>query len=384
MIQYKSIATALVLTLGTFTAFAQGQKTANWFFGKGAGLVFKDGSVTPVTNSRLQTEEGSATISDKDGNLLFYTNGITVWNRHHRVMPNGNGLMGMKSSTQSALIIPKPATDSVFYIFTTDIQAQSNGLRYSVVNMTKDEGNGAVTARNVFLIAPATEKLTAIRHSNNRDWWVIAHRWNSNAYMAYLVSAEGVSAEPVFSNAGTVHGGAHRKAIGYLVPSPDGTRLAAALWDSDSNFEVLRFDRSTGVVSEPILLRGFEEAYGVCFSPDGKLLYGTANGKGGGKAQIIQFDLQAGDEDAIAKSAVVVGTSGSPRIGALQLGPDGRMYVARQDNIHLGVISKPNLKGTDSEYVDTGLHLAGRKSDLGLPNFPQGITPATGRTTSNR
>jgi len=383
MIQLKSIATAIVLLLGSLAALAQGE-TAKWYFGKGAGLIFKDGSVTAVTNGRLQTEEGSATISDKDGNLLFYTNGITVWNRNHRVMPNGNGMMGMKSSTQSALIVPKPANDSIFYIFTTDIQAQSNGLRYSVVNMNKDGGNGDLTARNVFLIAPATEKLTAVRHSNNRDWWVIAHRWNSNAYMAYLVTADGVSAETVFSNVGTVHGGAHRKAIGYLVPSPDGTRLASALWDNESNFEVLRFNRSTGEVSDPILLKGYEEAYGVCFSPDGKLLYGTANGVGGGKAQVIQFNLQAGDAAAVAKSAVVVGTSGSPRIGALQLGPDGRMYVARKDNIHLGVISKPNVKGKDCGYEDAGMHLAGRKSDLGLPNFPQGIVPAANRSTSNR
>jgi WD40 repeat protein len=234
------------------------------------------------------------------------------------------------------------------------------------------------------MIAPATEKLTAIRHSNNRDWWVIAHRWNSNAYIAYLVTEEGVNMEPVMTNVGTVHGGAHRKAIGYLVPSPDGTLLAAALWDSDSNFEVLRFDRSTGEVSDPILLKGYEEAYGVCFSPDGTKLYGTANGRGGGKAQIIQFDLLAGDEAAIAKSAVVVGTSGSPRIGALQLGPDGRMYVARQDNIHLGVISQPNLLGKASGYVDTGMHLGGRKSDLGLPNFPQGIRSSTGRSANNK
>lgn len=370
--QLRYLLSFLAFSLGTFTALAQGE-TANWYFGKGAGLVFRGDTVTAIANSRLHTEEGSATISDKNGNLLFYTNGITVWNKHHRVMPNGNGLMGMKSSTQSALIIPKPAADSVFYIFTTDIQAQSNGLRYSVVNMNKDEGNGAITARNVFMIAPATEKLTAIRHSNNRDWWVIAHRWNSNAYMAYLVTPDGVNVEPVMTNVGTVHGGAHRKAIGYLVPSPDGARLAAALWDSDSNFEVLRFDRSTGEVSDPVLLKGYEEAYGVCFSPDGTKLYGTANGKGGGKAQVIQFDLQAGDQAAIAKSAVVVGTSGSPRIGALQLGPDGRIYVARQDNIHLGVIQKPNALGKESGYVDMGLHLGGRKSDLGLPNVPQGI-----------
>ncbi|GAA4444526.1 hypothetical protein GCM10023188_46620 [Pontibacter saemangeumensis] len=371
MINFRYLAAAALLFICSFTASAQGEKS-NWFFGKGAGIVFSGDSVT-ATGSRLFTEEGSASLSDKDGNLLLYTNGITVWNRNHRVMPNGNGLMGGKSSTQSALIIPKPGNDSTFYIFTTDIQAQSDGLRYSVVDMRKASGFGDIVSRNNFLIAPATEKLTAVRHSNNLDWWVIAHRWNSNGYMAFLVSADGVSVQPVLSNVGTVHGGPNRKAIGYLVPSPDGTKLAAALWDADSNFEILSFDRSTGKVSDPILLKGYEEAYGVVFSPDGTKLYGSANGVGGGKAQIIQFDLSAGSPDAIAKSAVVVGTSASPRIGALQLAPDGKIYVARQDNRYLGVISNPNAKGKASTYTDDGFHLGKYKSDLGLPNFAQGF-----------
>ncbi|MHA6249732.1 hypothetical protein ACXYMU_17445 [Pontibacter sp. CAU 1760] len=371
MTKIRHLTMAALLFASSFTAFAQGPQS-NWYFGKGAGIIFSGDSATP-TNSRLFTEEGSATLSDKDGKLLLYTNGITVWNGSHRVMPNGNGLMGGKSSTQSALILPKPGSESIYYIFTTDIQAQSNGLRYTVVDMTKADGAGDVISRNNFLISPATEKLTAVRHSNNRDWWVIAHRWNSNAYMAFLVSGDGVSVQPVLSNVGTVHGGPNRKAIGYLVPSPDGTKLAAALWDSESNFEVMSFDRSTGKLADPILLKGYAEAYGVAFSPDGTKLYGTANGVGGGKAQIIQFDLNAGGSDAIANSAVVVGTSASPRVGALQVAPDGKLYVARQNNYYLGVISNPNAKGKASTYTDDGFHLGKQKSDLGLPNFPQGL-----------
>ena len=375
MIRLRHIAAAALLTLCSLTVSAQGEKN-NWYFGKGAGIIFNNGIPT-ATSSRLFTEEGSATLSDKDGNLLLYTNGITVWNRDHKVMPNGNGLMGGKSSTQSALILPKPGSQTIYYIFTTDIQAQSNGLRYSVVDMSKENGNGDIVARNNFMIAPATEKLTAVRHSNGRDWWVLAHRWNSNGYMAFLVNEEGVTAEPIMSMVGMVHGGPNRKAIGYLVPSPDGTRLAAALWNDDSSFEILRFDRSTGKVSDPIHLKGFSEAYGVVFSPDGTKVYGTTNNGQMKKAQIVQFDLRAGNEAAIAKSAEVIGTSGSPSIGALQVGPDGKIYVARKDNYYLGVINNPNAKGKACDYVDNGLHLGKQKSDLGLPNFPQGLSKAS-------
>jgi len=383
MITLKHFIAAVILCIGSFSTSAQGE-TGNWYFGKNAGINFKGDTAIAQTNGRLTTEEGSASLSDKNGNLLLYTNGITVWNGKHRVMPNGNGLMGGKSSTQSALILPKPGTDSTYYIFTTDIQAQSNGLRYSVIDLRKAEGNGDIISRNVFMIAPVTEKLTAVRHSNGRDWWVLAHRWNSNAYMAYLVSADGVSVEPVMSNVGTVHGGPNRKAIGYLVPSPDGTRLAAALWNDDSNFEILHFNSATGKVSNPILLKGYTEAYGIAFSPDGTKVYGTTNNGKMNKGQIVQFDLSAGSADAVAKSAVMVATSGSPTLGALTLGPDGKIYVARKDNLYLGVIAHPDLKGTASNYTDNGFHLAGRKSDLGLPNFAQGIGTASPHKTTSR
>ncbi|GHA71540.1 YncE family protein [Pontibacter akesuensis] len=372
MIKLRHIAAVAILSFSSFAAAAQGE-TSNWYFGKGAGIIFSGDSAI-ATSSKLFTEEGSATLSDAQGNLLLYTNGITVWNRDHKVMPNGNGLMGGKSSTQSALILPKPGSSNIYYIFTTDIQAQSNGLRYTVVDMEKQEGKGDIISRNNFMIAPTTEKLTAVRHSNGRDWWVIAHRWNSNGYMSYLVNEQGVETKPVVSMVGTVHGGLNRKAIGYLVPSPDGTKLAAALWDAESNFEVLDFDRSTGEVANPMLLKGYQEAYGVMFSPDGSKLYGTANGAGGGKAQIVQFDMRAGSADAIAKSAVVVGTSKSPHFGALQLGPDGKIYVAREDSYYLGVINNPNAQGEAVKYVDDGFRLGKNKSDLGLPNFPQGLS----------
>ncbi|MBB6612289.1 hypothetical protein H7F15_14660 [Pontibacter sp. Tf4] len=372
MIRLKHIATAVLFYSSVIIAQAQGEQN-NWFFGKGAGIAIHGDSVTALANGRLYTEEGSASISDKNGNLLFYTNGLTVWNRNHRVMPNGNGLLGGNSSTQSALIIPKPGSETIYYIFTTDIQAQSDGLRYSILDMSKDNGNGDLVFKNTFMIAPATEKLTAVRHSNGKDWWVIAHRWNSNAYISFLVSETGVATQPVMSHAGTVHGGANRKAIGYLKPSPDGTKLAAALWNDDSNFELLNFDRSTGKISNPVLFKGFTEAYGIAFSPDGSKLYGTVKDKKSGKGQVVQFDLKAGSPGDIIKSATIVATSGSPVLGALQTGPNGRIYVARKDNLYLGIIENPNAAGKAVVYQDNGIKLAGRRSDLGLPNFAQDV-----------
>lgn len=80
-------------------------ETDNWFFGLYAGINFSTGTPISLTGSVMATTEGTAVISDAAGNLLFYSDGITVWNSMHLPMPNGTGLLGDVSATQSALII---------------------------------------------------------------------------------------------------------------------------------------------------------------------------------------------------------------------------------------------------------------------------------------
>ena len=155
----------------------------------------------------MATNEGCATISDCAGNLLFYTDGSFVWDNTHTQMPNGFDLMGDPSSSQSAVVVPKPGSPNIYYIFTVDNNVQVDGLRYSEVDLSLNGGLGDVTAvKNILLHAPTTEKITAVLHSNLTDIWVIAHTWNSNTYEAYLVSATGVNTTPILSNVGATVG----------------------------------------------------------------------------------------------------------------------------------------------------------------------------------
>ena len=348
--------------LFAFTARAQ-RPTDLWYFGQQAGLSFADGNAPkPLNDGKMSTFEGSAVATTARGELLFYTNGETVWNREHRPMPNGTKLMGSGSSTQSAIIVPDPGSGNIFYIFTVAPQGTPNGLRYSIVDMTRADGLGDLPRVNLLLIQPVAKKLAAVRHPNGRDTWVVAHRWNSNAFVSYLVTAEGVSAKPIMSNAGSMNAGPGRNAIGALKFSPNGRQLAAALWRETNRFEVYDFDLLTGKVSAPRSFGPFAEAYGVEFSPDGSKLYGTCNGTGGGQTEIWQFDLKTKDRTLVGKSA-------NRKIGALQRGPDGRIYVAREDNPTLGIIQLPNAPGKDCKYTDDGIKLGGRRSKLGLPAF---------------
>ncbi|MBJ6142573.1 YncE family protein [Hymenobacter sp. BT559] len=349
-------------------AWAQ-RLTDKWYFGRQAGLDFSSGAPTPLLDGAMTTYEGCATATTKRGELLFYTDGQTVWNRQHQPMPNGRRLMGSGSSTQSALIVPDPGSGNIFYVFTVAPQGAPNGLRYSVVDMTRDNGLGDVPRANLLLLTPVAEKLAAVRHPNGRDVWVVAHRWNSSAFIAYLVTADGVAAKPIMSNVGAMNAGPGRNAIGALKFSPDGTKLAAAIWRESNKFEVYDFDRATGKVSNARSFGPYPEAYGVEFSPDGSKLYGTCNGNSNPKTPTASPETQVWQFDLKSKAAVQVGRSSNHKIGALQRGPDGKIYVAREDNSFLGVIGSPNAAGTACGYVDDGLKLGGRRSKLGLPGF---------------
>ena len=208
------------------SAFGQ-QHHINWFFGDNSAINFTSGSPQYKTASAMKQYEGVASISDESGKLSFYTNGVDVWNAQHQLMQNGTGLKGHQSSTQSAIIVPQPKNDSIYFIFTCDYQAYPNGINYSVVNMKRQNGLGEVVQKNVFLLQPVAEKLTAVLHCNNRDVWVIGRAWNSTNYYTWLVTANGVVTTPVISSTTNFISGNVLGTLGYMKASPDGKKLAA-------------------------------------------------------------------------------------------------------------------------------------------------------------
>ena len=172
--------------------FSQGEANI-WYFGGNAGLDFNSGSPVAITNGQLTTNEGCATISNSLGQLLFYTDGIAVYDKLHQVMPNGTGLLGHPSSTQSAIIVPNPVNTNIYYIFTTDFEGYSNGLNYSVVDITLNGGLGDVTSqKNALLKTPICEKLTAIKNEAANEYWVVSHGYGNNEFCSYRVTAAGV------------------------------------------------------------------------------------------------------------------------------------------------------------------------------------------------
>jgi gliding motility-associated-like protein len=351
------------ILLVTFTCFAffnaksQGVDEI-WYFGNNAGISFSGGVPSVLINSASSCPDITATALDTLGNLLFYTNGVNVWNSNHVVMNGGNNIGGNGTAGNTAVIVPKPGSPNIFYIFTPT--AYGGNLKYVTVDMSLSGGLGSVTSTSTFLASSLTEKLYMVSNCAIGTNWLIAHQTNSNQYKVFPITSSGIGS-PVIT------------AIGTSLISPNGqieyckatSKIAIASYD-DQIFEVLDFDVNTGVLSNPITLSNHFRAWGVAFSPDGSKLYTTQ----WTLSTVNQFDLNAGSAAAINASNTLVGTVTGPnssyRAGYLQLGPDNRIYIAKFDDDYVATINNPNSLGLACNFVDNSLFLNGKICQAGF------------------
>jgi gliding motility-associated-like protein len=349
-----------------------GKEAWHWHFGQNASLDFSSGVPVPGL-SPINTQEGTACYSDPNtGQLLFYTDGITVWDKNNNQMPNGFGLLGGISSTQSALIVPIPCSTSLFYIFTSSQNGINSGYNYSLVDMNLNGGLGDISLKNQFLYAPNCEKLTGTKHSNTSDYWVVTHELLTDEFRAYLITNAGINLTPIISNVGSVYNDqAHMKI------SPNGTKIASVAPDIAINtLELLDFNPSNGVVSNPITMShpSFFFPFGVSFSPNGSLLYMTD------LASVYQMDISSNNSAIISSSVINLGISGQD---ALQIGPDNKIYMTNLSNNFLNVINAPNNLGLGCNLQINAINLGSASAFLSLPNFSYLPTPLTSSITVN-
>lgn len=381
------------LLVSSVKAISQ-KENNNWFFGHKAAISFLTNIPSIIPNSAIDAPEGCSSISNSNGSLLFYTDGITVWNKQNQQMPNGYGLHGNLESTSSAIIVQQPLNDSLYYIFTIDAYGSTNGLQYSIINMKLNNGLGDVVKKNIQLINPVSEKIAIIKHANNRDYWIVSHLFDgSNNFIAYLLTPSGVDSKSIISSVGEIiYVDFHRNnVIGQMKASPAGNKIAAAF--TRYNFtQLFDFDNNTGILSNPIKLYGFHNdddidfgghggMYGLEFSPDGKFLYTSSGFTGWYIGEqipydklsqfISQFDISLPSAYYINNSRIKVleNPSTPTLLGQMQLGPDNKIYIARYNSKFLGVISKPNVYGTGCEASYDGLSISPDSSSYGLPNL---------------
>ncbi len=368
----------------------------NWCFGQNASIDFNQLSDTIHNKSQMNAFEGCSSISDNDGNLLFYTDGITVWNKNHDTMENGFGLLGGISSTQSALIVKQPGNSNLYYIFTSDnfyhfpITQISNGINYSIVNLGLNNGLGEVIEKNKFLFKHSSEKLTAVNNQNGKDVWIASIKYYSDSIFLYKLTENGLSVPIIHKintnkigvGDGTDWGRNTSYGIGQMKFSSNGKYLAYTEFRSHENdtdysyIHFLDFNPSSGLISNYrriiLGLKSSEHAYGCEFSPNEKFLYFSSIYNSENGIYQIPIDSIKNNID-INKIRFKINTINYNRFFSLQLAPNGKIYAAMDFDSALSVINSPDSFELKTKFefrvLKTISHSS--KSIRGLPNCVQ-------------
>ncbi len=368
-----------ILTLSFLFAFnqnicqAQGENN-NWLFGNAAHFSFESGSPEYVIGRpNMNTQEGSTSVSDTKGNLLFYSDGLAVYDRDDQIMPNGNGLLGNKSSTSSAVAVPFPGNPNKYYLFCVDynLSEDNKGLTYNVIDMSLNEGKGAVVLKNQLLVKPCDEKIAITRTCDSKGYWVLVHQAFSDRYLSYSISDTGLNLSPVISMIKSNIG--NRPEIGYLKFSPSGRWLINAC-TLEENLQIFNFDKRSGALS----LAAFDDYryhrnnkpfaqtyYGVAFSDNEKFLYVSTLEDG----EIFQYDMTRPIDQILQNRIMITKLEGFS--GAMQLAPDKKIYVANgYESSYLHCILYPNLPASSCNFKKHHLYLGSRAiANLGLPTM---------------
>jgi hypothetical protein len=358
-----------------------------WCFADSVLLDFNDvvpivGTCSLISSVENQNSEPSASISDENGNLLFYTNGSTIWNIDHDTMENGNNLPSNYSITQGALIIPRPDSADQYYVFGFDHDIPDYGFYYSIVDMSLDSGKGAIPegCKNIQLLnILLSEKLTAVKHANGKDWWLIIHKLGTAQFFKYLINSSGIILNDIQSIGSDFNNSIDQ---GELIFSQEGNKLISA--STSGTIALFDFDRCSGVLSNYVDLTDkpmTEGCYGCSFSSDGSKLY-LSNFE-----NLFQYNL---DATYIPNSRISLWNNPLYHPNCLDssfvmyqhlLGRDDRIYIVNSYCVHpnevysiynmtMSVINDPNEEGTLCNFVPWSLYLGGKKTVGGLTNMP--------------
>ncbi|MBL7778916.1 MAG: T9SS type A sorting domain-containing protein [Chitinophagales bacterium] len=363
-----------------------------WGFYFGTSIL--DFNNTPVAVSYDSLEinfyRTNTSYSSNDGTILFYTNGVHIRNSLNKKIQNADSInwgpyitnfyppAATKGhlTTQGVFAFQSPSAVNQYYIINTYLDTVLGGsvgvtqIRYHLLDMDANAGHGLLIERDLSILDDLINwEMTAVRHGNGRDWWIISRKTNSNCYHRLLLDHTGLNYLPNLYCGGTSIT-IPNSDVGAFAASPDGSRVAH--FSIFTGINIFDFDRCSGELSNPInipvpnLIDSGFSAGGAAISPNGRFLYiGIIK-------YVLQYDLQAPDIAASVDTVAVYDGYQSP-IGSvfytMQLGPDGKIYEscgATETVYH--VINYPDKKGDSCGFVQHGIQLPSPSG--GVPNFP--------------
>lgn len=346
----------IILCLSCLSLLSLAQKQANIWYLQNYGLDFNQNPPALLKEVAFHQNRAMGIASDSNGNLLFYTDNFTVFNRVHEKMINGKNLIDIaqsSSSIQNSVVVPKPGSNTIFYVFMVDPQngiQPSAGLYYFIVDMALDNGKGDVSVRPQKLVSSTSNKLAAVFHTNRTDVWVTTHIASTNTYKTFLVTADGIQ-DPITNTLGTTV----ESFTAQLKFSPDGTQVASATYDDINLFD---FNATTGELSNARILRLPQLLWpdALSFSPDGTKLYAA-------KQSVVQYDVSSGDLLKIKASEKILTGYVNNLFYNFQLSTDGKIYITKGGgggtSDYLGAITNPNESGDNVNVDERYFYLQG-------------------------
>jgi gliding motility-associated-like protein len=338
----------------SFDAFSQ-KEWSNWFNTYGRSFTFRNGSFEAVhfTHGSSIYKFGSSaapyrasTYADNNGVPKLIFNGV-LFNSAYDTIKNYSQIQYCDLSRPHASILPFPSDPNKFYLLSLHshssyLLSQQSGLqvrcpaagylKYSVVDLSLNNGKGEVTQLNQSLLSAPVNKLALVKDAGNTlNTWIVTHGFGTNNFTSFKVTAAGIQ-PGINSAAGPVISGSWKNALGFIVASPDGKKIAGITGDTwgANTVELYDFNAATGAVSNytTLVINDNIESLGdVVFSPDNSKLYISATAKlpncGASEARIYQADFNAPD---LAQSLTLIYST--PKGNAFQFGnaPDGSIY----------------------------------------------------------
>jgi len=365
----------LFITIGVWGQL----ENANWYFGKHAGLNFESGVVALTDGENDTIYRASTTVSDGDGNLLFYSIGNDVWNRNHELMPN----CGSSIFAETQVIMPYPGDANKYYIFSAN---DTDGYFYSIVNMSLNGGLGDVEVYNVTLSSipnPSNwkyaEQMLVTKHSDNESYWLIIQPGTLNEeYFAIRVDDSGISNTPIISEfncKGYPVTPISISASGSLISSIE---LQGVLGGGSEDYflSILNFDNTTGLISCFIDENGQSIGVGnkpegwiesdnylsVEFSKNSRFVYVLQKGDASNKFIIIQYDLDNISTNTALETASVLSSVVDIEKATLRRAINNKIYVTSLNGSeYISVINNPNALGSANNFTENQIDLLGNK-----------------------
>ncbi len=325
----------------------------------------------------------NAIISDSLGHLKFYANACSIANSNHEIMENSEGINpgqihesycdnGYVAGTQGCLILPKPNDSNIYYLFHKHIINTSSGvytdaLLYSTVDISLNNGLGRVIEKNQPLVETVItySQLTAVKHANGKDWWIITGGDQNNLYYTILLDSNGIA--PYFTQNSGLPSSYNGSRGGQAVFSPDGLKYAR--YSAADGVFLFDFDRNNGQLSNfrHIPIGDPWVSGGVAISPNSRFLYVSST------LFVYQYDLWAQDIIATKDTVAIYDNFQAPFSTTFytpQLAPDCKIYINSQNgSFFLHVIHNPDEPGMSCNLEQHGIPLP-FPHRLSMPNFP--------------